>query len=86
MCYMAEKNRNTLDWIKFAIYIITMVVSLTLAYGVLDRRVTILEVTQERKVDGEQLQLLLKQWKDEIIQEIRREVKQKIKNKEIPNE
>ena len=72
---MAIENKKTLDWIKFVIYIITLIVAVTLAYGQIDRRVTILEVKQEKKVDGEELQLKLKQWKNEIVVEIRNEIK-----------
>ncbi len=64
------------EWVKWSIstliQIILIVVSIVLAYGTLDKRITVIGAEQQRKVDGEELHKQLKQWKNEIINEIQR--------------
>lgn len=70
-----EEKRINAEWIRWGILlvvnIILIVSSILMAYGSLDKRVTVLETKQEAKIDGETLQIQLKLWKNEIISEIK---------------
>ncbi len=70
---MTEEKKN--EWIKWSIttliQIILIAVSVVMAYSSLDKRVAIIEAEQHHKVDGEELQKRLKEWKNEIISEIK---------------
>ena len=73
---MAESKLDTKWWVNIIIQIVVYVVAVMVAYGTLDKRVTILETKQERKVDGEELQKQLKKWKDEIVLEVKEAIKE----------
>lgn len=72
-------NKGVAEWIRWiiivAINVIIMVVSIMLAYGTLDKRITILEVRQEKKIDGVILEQKLQQWKHDIVEEIKEAIK-----------
>ena len=77
------KNNGVIDnlgeWVRWiiavAINVIIMVVAIMTAYGSLDKRVTILEVKQEKKIDGVLLEQKLNEWKKEIVHEIKEAIK-----------
>lgn len=70
---MATTEKNTSEWIKIAMQFIFYVIMIVVAYGALDKRVTVLETKQETYVNGENLQKMLKEWKTEIVKEMKEE-------------
>jgi len=80
---MSLKNNG--EWTRWLIAIfinvLIIVASIIMAYGNLDKRLVVVETRQEQKVDGERMQMLLKVWKDEIIKEIKTELKNLEKRK-----
>lgn len=69
---MDKSNKNvTYDILKLVLYAGSLIVVSLLFFGNADKRLTIVETKLEQKVDGEKLQVQLKQWKEEIINEIK---------------
>jgi hypothetical protein len=73
------QNKESGQWMRWMIVIfvdiIIVIVSVILAFASLDNRLVVVETKQEQKVDGERMQIMLKDWKDEIINEIKGELK-----------
>lgn len=73
-----EEKKESAEWIRWAILLVLNVMiivsSVILAYGSIDKRVTVLETRQEKNIDGEELQKQLKAWKNEIIEQMKEEI------------
>ncbi|MBK7979250.1 MAG: hypothetical protein IPK06_04405 [Ignavibacteriae bacterium] len=73
-----EEKKENAEWIRWVILLVINVMiivsSVILAYGSLDKRVTVLETRQEKNIDGEELQKQLKAWKNEIIEQMKEEI------------
>jgi hypothetical protein len=76
---MSEDIKKRFDeWIRWGVM---LALSLFFAYAgattvvnALDKRVTIIETRQEQKVDKVLLEQKLKEWKDEIIKEVKDQI------------
>jgi hypothetical protein len=70
-----EKNKFNLEIIKFSLYVISLVITVVLAYGALDKRVTILETEMQHKVDYEKLFQKLDLVKEDLAKKIEDEMR-----------
>jgi GTP-binding protein EngB required for normal cell division len=73
-----EKNRINYDVAKFLLYAVTLIVSVVLAYGNIDKRVTIIETEMQHKVDYiklfEKLDLVKEDLKEDLSKKIAEEI------------
>lgn len=80
-----EKNKLNLELLKFIIYLVTIVISVTLAYGAIDKRVTVLESEMQHKVDYIKLFEKIDLVKEDLAIKIEVEVKKLNQQNELQN-
>lgn len=73
-----NKNPVTIELVKFILYVISIVISLMLFWGAVDKRLTIVETEMDHKVDDKKLFEKLDQLKEDISKKIESEI-QKVK-------
>ncbi len=70
-----EKVKYTIDIVKFAIYLITLIIGIVVAYNSLDKRLSVIETQMQYKVDTSILLEKLDMVKIEINNKIETEIR-----------
>lgn len=77
---VAEKNQITFELIKIVFYVASLIISIMIFYGAVDKRITMIETEMKYKVDDNKLFEKLDNLEYKIGQKIEIEIA-KIKNK-----
>lgn len=64
----SEKARG---WLRDVIYIIILIISVIMAYGMLDKRITVVETEQKYKISRQELYNKLDELKKDLLDEIK---------------
>lgn len=80
MTTSSEKKPVTIELIKFIIYVISLVITIMVFYGGIDKRLTIVETEMIHKVDDRKLFEKLDQLKEDLSRKIEIEIQKVKKN------